>query len=310
MAKKRNITIILTLFFLGLVGYAQEETTAADVTNEVVTDAFQEKFFEALKQRATENYDRAIEVLLECKNLQPTNVAVDYELGKNHFLLRQYAVAQNYLEVALKAEPDNLWFLEALLLVYKTRGDLYNTLNVDKQLNIQSKTLRENLAKIYTEFGDYEQAIIVLNELDKKYGVTTERKNLRALIKSYVYAAQQKENNVEVVIKKDNDNPVEQYKGILEKLIALDDKQALLKVSTEALESFPTQPYFYYANGLALNKVTQYKKAAEILESALDFLIDDAKLQNNIYKQLAVAYSSLGENQKAEQYLQKTKNGL
>ncbi len=308
--KKANYILFIAFGLLFLNGSYAQEDTAADVTQEIVSDSFQEHFFEALKERAVENYDRAIEKLMLCKNLQPTNVAVDFELGKNYFQLKKYAVAQSYLENAVKVEPENIWYLEALLAVYDARGDMYNTLNVDNQLKIKSLQLRENLAKLYAKFGNYEHALQVLDELDAKHGVTTERKNLRALVLAYQFEENKKKTTREIVIQKDTQNPINQYKTILAKLIEVEDKQALLQVATEALDNFPTQPYFYYAKGLALNSVAQYKEAAEVLEMALDFLIDDVELKNNIYKQLAVSYSSLGDTKKASIYLKKTKSRL
>ena len=77
------------IFALGLVlipgpSYAQEnefkEEESSEVFLEEYTDEFQEKFFEALKQKGIENYDRAVNLLLECKRLDPNNSVLDHEL--------------------------------------------------------------------------------------------------------------------------------------------------------------------------------------------------------------------------------------
>ncbi len=307
---KKFAYIFIWFICLAFLLPCEAQERKADTSTEEVSDAFQEHFFEALMQKGIENYDKAIEKLLLCKELQPNNIAVDFELGKNYFQIRQYAVAQAYLENALKTEPDNLWFLEALLDVYKARGDTYSSLTVENNLRIKSLGLKDNLVKLYTENGAYEQAIRLLDELDAKNGISNTRRNLRIRINALLYEAQKNEVKKEVVIQKDTDNPIQQYANILTQLAKTNDRQALLKVSTEALENYPTQPFFYYSKGLAYNRLTRYKEAVEVLEMALDFLIDDVSIQNNIYKELALAYSSLGNTAKAEQYLQKTKNGL
>ncbi|MEP1982646.1 MAG: hypothetical protein ABJJ07_03210 [Maribacter dokdonensis] len=74
------------------------------------------------------------------------------------------------------------------------------------------------------------------------------------------------------------------------------------------MESFPSQPYFYYANGAALNSIQKHKDAIEILEGALDYLIDDIPLENAIYKELVKAYTATNNTSKANMYLSKIKS--
>ena len=67
-------------------GYAQTEP------DEIVakTDEFDNNFFEAIKQKGMENFDKAIESLEKCANLQPKNAVVYFELGKNDILTAFY----------------------------------------------------------------------------------------------------------------------------------------------------------------------------------------------------------------------------
>ena len=76
------------------------------------------------------------------------------------------------------------------------------------------------------------------------------------------------------------------------------------------MENFPSQPFFYYANGTALNRSQEYNDAIEILETALDYLIDDIVLENKIYKELANAYTAINNTTKANMYLSKIKLGF
>ena len=65
---------------------------------------------------------------------------------------------------------------------------------------------------------------------------------------------------------------------------------------------FHLQPQFYYFAGLANNQLKNFKKAAAILETGLDYLVDDKVLEINFYIQLGQAYSGLGDNAKKESY--------
>ena len=92
--------------------YAQEEQESAEVYLEEYTDEFQENFFEALKQKGIQNYDRAVDLFLKCKQLEPNNSVVDYELGKAYMLDKKYVQAQDYAIEALLSEPEDYWYLD------------------------------------------------------------------------------------------------------------------------------------------------------------------------------------------------------
>ena len=88
-------------------------------------------------------------------------------------------------------------------------------------------------------------------------------------------------------------------------LQACTEKQQFALVAKKAdnlMQLFPTQPQFYYYAGLANNQLGQFKKAVTILESGLDFVIDDAALQINFNIQLGEAYNGLGDANKKEKY--------
>lgn len=71
-------------------------------------------------------------------------------------------------------------------------------------------------------------------------------------------------------------------------------------LSTNALESFPTQPLLYLINGAALNQLGNYKKAVTQLETGLSFLLDETQLEKDIYGQLIIAYEKIGDPANAE----------
>jgi len=82
---KKPFYLLLGILFLGLVFvptscYAQEKPSeiniedSAEVFLEEYSDDFEEAFFEALKQKGIENYDRAINLFLECKRLDAKNI--------------------------------------------------------------------------------------------------------------------------------------------------------------------------------------------------------------------------------------------
>jgi len=75
--------------------------------------------------------------------------------------------------------------------------------------------------------------------------------------------------------------------------------------ATAMVETFPTQPQFHYFSGLANNQLKQFKKAKEMLEMGMDYVIDDVVLEINFNIQLGEAYNGLGDLKKKELYFSK-----
>ena len=80
----------------------------------------------------------------------------------------------------------------------------------------------------------------------------------------------------------------------------------LLKYSGEGILLFPAQPFVYLMHGEALNSKKQYSKALEILKSGLDFVFEGS-VAVLFYKELAISYQGLGDENAAKKYREKSK---
>jgi tetratricopeptide (TPR) repeat protein len=86
------------------------------------------------------------------------------------------------------------------------------------------------------------------------------------------------------------------------------EKQQFEVLSAKAdalIELYPLQPELYYFSGLASNQLKNFKKAKEILEVGIDYLVDNLQLAINFNIQLGEAYNGLGDPKKKESYFQK-----
>ncbi len=306
----KNTFPIFLLLIWGLLlksnlAHTQElEEGNAEVSMEQYSDDFQESFFEALKQKAIGNNDRAIDLLLRCKEISPDNEVVDYELAKAYKEEDNFVVAQEYALVAINAKPGNLWYLNALVGILPKLG--ISIEGIKSKIPYENLQFRENLGLIYYRQGNYEGALKVLQ------GITATPTTESLILKIKDSVADNKSGQpapAEVPKAPSVNDPLQSYISQIDQLLALEDYNALAEIALNALESFPTQPYFYYAYAVALNNTSQYKKAVETLESALDYLLDDADLNNKIYRQLSNAYNALGNSSKANMYLSKIKPG-
>ena len=281
---------------------AQEERESSEVYLEEYTDEFQENFFEALKQKGIQNYDRAVDLFLKCKQLEPNNSVVDYELAKAYMLDKKYVQAQDYAIEALLSEPTDYWYLDNLLTILDKQGTPIET--IKQRIPYDNTKLQQNMAVSLFNLKRYSEALKVLDDL--------ENFQLKSELKRKISDSLQKDTQPETapIVERevDMDDPVAQLKNKMEQLITASEFKKLLSNSQEALDSYP--PYFYYAYGTALNNTGNPNKGIEVLESGLDYLLDDEGLKNKIYKQLSEGYSKIGNTQKANEYLNKINTGL
>ncbi|WP_430964969.1 tetratricopeptide repeat protein [Spongiimicrobium sp. 2-473A-2-J] len=292
----------LGVFFTPWTAFAQEEGSA-ELYLEAYSDSFQENFFEALKQKGIENYDKAINLLLECKRIAPDDPVVDHELAKAYMASKDYVLAQGYAISVVKARPKNRWYLNTLVDILQKQG---NTLEgVKSELPFNDNELQQNLALIYYRQGNYEKAMNVLSATKTTAfsdALMSKLKDSMALAKQTpTKNGQSKEDVVR--------NPLEDYRSKIDLHLTNANFVEALSLSKEALERFPSQPYFYYAYGTALNETGESKAALQPLLEALDYLLDDPELANKIYKALGKAYNTLGNTSKANMYLRKIKPG-
>lgn len=314
MKNEIKSTILFSmLFFASHTFFAQEtpktvqEEESSEVFLEEYTDEFQEKFFEGLKQKSIQNYDRAINLFLECKGLDIDNNAVDHELAKTYLLDKKYISAQEYAIEALISEPENYWYLNTLVSILDKQSNTLETIR--NTIPYGNTKLKENLAHIYFRKKAYENALQVLENL----GNTTFVNNLTQKINDSLTKrdnAKVAKTTVKEVEAGEGDSPLNTYVNDLEEFLGNKEFKKMQKLAMEAIETYPLQPYFYYAHGASLQRTGKSNEAIEALELGLDLLLDDEKLANKFYQELADAYAQLGNTTKANGYLSKIKPGL
>lgn len=166
--------------------YAQEigEAPTDDLGN--VTDAFQEQFFEALKQRAIENHELALESLKlatrSAKGDKSQLAAVNFQIAKNLVSIRRYEDAEPYFQKVIDTEGDKLEVLEAMYDLYYRQQDYDKAIPLVQRLIPKDADYKEDLANLYHRTKQYDEALILLDELDESLGENAYRNALRRQI--------------------------------------------------------------------------------------------------------------------------------
>lgn len=411
-------------------------------------DDFQDAFYESLKQKGIENYDKAIIELEKCLKIQPNNATIYFELGKNYLEEKEYKKAYDSFEKATQIDPTNRWFWVGMYDVCYENKEFEKAIPIVLKLIEFKKEYKEELVSLYMNTDQYDKALELINELNDQVGKlemrdiykaqilqdtkyhSAERLNLLEQIKKnpkvesnyisliFLYNKNNQEELAQEIAKKleleipnsdwakvslfklylknnDGENAVKAMNFVLgslkidqkikhrmlnEFLLFIKDKpqfdldlekavsyfetdksvdvakelgkfyhnkkiwdkairfyeiqlkkrpddleSALLlfecytekgdfnvieKKAEEFIQIYPTQPQFYYYSGLAFNQKGDFKKAKDILESGLDFVIDNPELEINFYIQLGEAYNGLGDLKKKEYYFSKAENAL
>ncbi len=446
---KKGFYIIVFLFgmlLLPQIGYAQvdfNKTPDDDLGDN--EDRFQELFYEALKQKGIENYDRAAEALQKCIDIDNSVPVLYFELGKSYNKLKNFGAAEDAFKEAVKKDPDNEWFLDELYGFYVSQKEHDKAIKTVKQLVRFHPDYKEDLASLYERTKKYDEALEILDALDTEFGISVSRdimrnriyeasgrkkdqiKNLEtrvennpdkesnylalilrysennekekafetakellkinpnsqlvhlALYKFYLddNAAEKAIESMKIVVKSTEIKPEAKLKVLTDfvkfvkenpeyetdlveatamvsdsnnsksvielghyylakndKVKALENFEAALKLepnnfevlkntmllyidlkkfdlakekSSDALELYPSQPLLYLIHGVALNELNQPKEALESLETGLDYIIDDTKMEADFYNQLSKAYTLLNNTTKAKTFSDKAK---
>ncbi|MDX1720278.1 MAG: hypothetical protein R3353_08960, partial [Salegentibacter mishustinae] len=166
--------------------FAQEKEVVLEDVNQDdlgnVTDEFQEQFFEALKQKGIENYEKAILALEECQRLEPNNPVVYFEMARNYNELENYDRAIANLEKAHQLAPKREDVLDQLYKTYTRAKQYDNAIETLLKLLSFDEDYKEKLANIYLLNRQFDEALQTIDELDEQEGPSTYRNKLRRQI--------------------------------------------------------------------------------------------------------------------------------
>ncbi len=442
MIKRKHIILLAFLLFsFGNFSYAQEDPE--DIA--LVDNQTEDNFYEALKQRGIENYDKAIVAIQKCLEKDPKNPAFLYELGKNQLDLKNYVDAEVSFKKAIELDSKQRWYWNGLYDIYYQTKDFQKSIPVVQKLVEFDPNMREDLVSLYMNTNQKDKALALLKEMEASSHLTSTMEFYKLKLEESNEFAKPKKESLEEAIKKnpkyeqnyidlivlyssfnqedkafevakqlekeipnsdwahvslvkfhlnnndgtnasksmfkvlgndkidlkikhrifneflifaiknpiffndvdaaipyfDNDkeiavakevakffwkkgdlekaiyyfekaikkNPedVESINYYLEVIYQKQDFQLLSKKATDLSELYPTQANYYYYAGFGYNQMKNFKKAKELLENGLDFVVENKTLEANFYKQLIISCENLNDNAKKQLYSNKLK---
>lgn len=301
---------LIGILFIPFFCYAQEANVKEE--NEL---KFQTFFFEALKQKAINNFSKAIENLEQCYQIDNNSLAVEFEFSKNYLALKNYFEAEIFINKTLEKEPKNVYLLEHKVLIYRSQRNFSEAIKIQKKLIEINPKYMEDLVLLYLQNNEFENAERLIKEVEENALATTKIIGYKQYLKSRELSI----DSTQIIKKEsiDSENITDlkkqyaekkEYK-ILQQILNYEAKNSLFEMlftdSKNGLEIYPSQPFLYHINGLALNKLSKYNEAIAVLTIGIDFVIDDTDLEANFYEQLSISYEGLNNKNEALKYKQK-----
>ena len=210
-----------------------------------------------------------------------------------------------------KAIPNSEWAQVTLFKRYLDTNDGPKAINAMNIVLASSKIDSKIKHRILNEFlifsdknpqysTDLEKAVAYFDN-DKSVDVNKE-------IGKFFHAKKQWEKAIKYYEKSINNRSEVAIESNLLLLQAFTEMKQFVVVAKKAsimLESFPTQPQFYYYAGLANNQLNEFKKAKDLLEMGMDYVVENKELEINFNIQLGEAYNGLGDFKKKELFFSK-----
>jgi len=301
-------------FLVGIVLISSLTNAQKNNSDEENNLKFQTNFFEALKQKAIKNYSKAIISLEKCYEIDTTNYAVNFELSKNNFLLKNHNEAHIFIDKALEKEPNNIYLLKHKITIYNTQRDLKNAIELQKKLIQIEPHYSDELVLLYIRNKNFDKAKKLIDEIEKNALSTTRIKGFKSYLNNKKTDSL-KDNNEQAPVKNRNIETLKKKYtekrdfNVLKELLIMELTNDLFEFvyddSKEGLEIFPAQPFLYKMNGLALNKLGKYNEAISVLTIGIDFVIDNNIMEADFYNQLSISHEGLNNKSKALEYKQK-----
>tara|TARA_R100000935_G_scaffold36196_1_gene56978 strand:+ start:78242 stop:79630 length:1389 start_codon:yes stop_codon:yes gene_type:complete len=302
-----NRTIKIVIVILGILlsvpaAYAQEEKAPEEdnaTVNEdlgTVTDAFQENFFEALKQKGIENYELALDALARAEraaNGNEENIAVvNFEKGKNLAALERYEEAETNFNSVLSSQPANIDVQEALYDVYYETRAYDKAIPLVKKLIKKDEDYKEDLVNLYNRTKQYDKALELLDELDDAWGESTYRNALRRNIYKVTGNSEGAITNLQDKIDENPENE-QDYLNLIFLYSEEGDTEKAFETAKELLKNQPESELVHFA----LYKFYLDAGQKEEAFKSMDVVFNSTKIEKESkYKVLADFISFVNEN--------------
>lgn len=238
MRKLAFYQFIFGIFFIPNILLAQTEPE--DVA--AVSSEFQDNYYESLKQKGIENYDKAIIALEKCLALEPNNPVVFFELGKNYLAQKKYKEAYDNFEKVTKIDPQNRWAWHGMYDVcYDTKDYIQAIVLVQKLVEFKND-YKEDLVSLYMKTNQFDKALDLINELNETVGKSEKRELYKAdILKDAKYQSVEKVDLLNKIKKNPKDES--NYISLIYMYSQSNQEEKALEIAQKLEKEIPTSDW-------------------------------------------------------------------
>jgi tetratricopeptide (TPR) repeat protein len=282
---KKKIVALVLLGWLSLPITLWAQTEPEDVALD--TDEFQNYFYESLKQKGMENYDKAVESIEKCLTLQPNNPLLFFELGKNYLSLKKHKEAYDNFEKATKIDSKNRWYWVGMYDVcYETRN--FNQAIIIVQKLVEFKTdYKEDLVSLYMNTQQFDKALDLINELNETIGKSEKRELYKAeILQDAKYQGPEKNNLLDQIRK----NPKEEsnYIALIYMYSQSNQEEKAMEIAKKLETEIPTSDWAQVSLFKFHINTNDGDKAVKSMNTVLASSKIDRKIKHRIFNEFLI----------------------
>jgi len=282
---QKGVIVILFFVLLGNPVSVMAQTEPEDIA--MATDEYQDAFYESLKQKGIENYDKAIASLDKCVKLKPNDAVAYFELGKNYLSLKDYRNAQDSFEKATQLDPKNKWYWLGIYDVSYETKNYPLAIETIQKIAVFDEEYKDDLISLYMITNQFDKALVTINEMNDKFGKSEDRDRYKMQILS-----QGKYQNAEItnLIDQIKKSPKEEanYISLIFLYSKAEETDKALEVAKQLAKEIPTSEWAQVSLFKVYIDANQSDKAIKAMNVILSSSKIDSKIKHRTLNEFLI----------------------
>lgn len=271
------------LFSFGNHLLAQENPDAIAL----VDDQLENNFYEAMKQRGIENYDKAIVAIQKCIEKEPKNASFQYELGKNYLSLKNYVDAESAFKNAVELDNKQRWYWNGLYDVYYQTKDFQKSIPIVEKLIEFDPNMKEDLVSLFMNTNQHGKALELLKDMELKSKLTSTMEYYKLKIQeSNAYSKPQKEQ-LEEAIKK-NPKAEQNYIDLIVLYTSFNQEDKAFEVAKQLEKEIPNSDWAHVSLVKFHLNNSDGTNASKSMFKILDNDSMDLKIKHRVFNEFLI----------------------
>ena len=222
--------------------------------------------------------EKAFELFKKIAVLEPENGRIHLTLADYYRQNGENENSYNELKLAFKSKKLNIDTKVRILISY------YQLIALNSEMSLQAHELSEIMITVHPDDIKARAVYADILYTDNKFQEAKEQ---------YLYILEKDKSKSQI------------WSQVLFIQAEQNDFEGLLKTSNEALDYFPTDPLFYYFNGVSNKRFKNYVEAINSLQTGIEFVIDNQNLLLEFYTSLADAYHATNAHKLSDAFYEK-----